>query len=435
MSPHTVTHRPASAGTVPHGHGDPGVADLAAAGYVETELVVGGVAADTAYTTRALLRHPANPAAFSGIVLVEPMHWAGGRPVWRAARRHLVRAGHAWAEIASQATAPRHLRASDPHRYADVEIVDAAGASPTAARIGIAADDRTVADVRRESDAFRALWRRSSVQSPEIIAQFARAVRDGRTPLGGATHVFLGGLSQSGGVVRAFAADHHAHFGARGPVFDGYLAMSSGGDAPRDLDVPLVELLGEAEFEEVRNLFLLPGQVRGLSHRRDDSARHRLYEVAGMAHTDTRDDAPPGPPARLPAGHRWSRFPNSHLVHFAWDALVRWARDGVVPPPGRLIDLDARGRIARDADGNALGGVRSPHLDIPLARVAAIAGPGPEWACGSEDPFDADARRHRYGTATAYRRAVGARLADLVSEGYYLPDDAADYLARATWSD
>ncbi len=433
----TVRLHPTREDSFPLGHDDLGSEELGAAGYVETELFVSGTAAGERYTTRALLRAPENVALFSGVVLVEPMHWMGVRSVWRAARRYFLRQGHAWAEIACQSTAPRRLKQFDPSRYADIALVDGArDEKPSEARIG---DDagaaRTLESVRRESDAFRATWRRANVQSPEIIAQFARAVRDGLTPLTGVTQVFLSGLSQSGGIARAFAAEHHARFSADGAVFDGYLPMSSGGDALPDLDVPVIELLGESELEELRAQFLLPGQVRGLSHRRADSAHYRLYEVAGMAHTDSRDDPAPGPPARLPAGQRWSRFPNAHVVHVALDSLVRWARDGVAAPPGRLIETDEHGRIVRDRHGHARGGLRSPHLDVPLARVSAIAGAGREWACGSEEPFASDTLRTLYGSESAYRSAAAARLAELGSEGYYLPDDAADYLARATWAD
>lgn len=432
-----VTVLPSTADSVPFGHTDQGVSALGPAGYTETEVLLRGAAADEAYTTRALLRHPADRARFSGIVLVEPMHWAGVRSVWRAARRDLVSAGHAWAEIASQSTASRRLKEFDSARYSDVSLVDGVGGSgPAEASIGAnARAGRTISSVRLESDAFQTHWHRTNVQSAEIIADFADALREGATPLAGVTHVFFGGLSQSGGVVRAFASEHHRRLSQDRPIFDGYLPMSSGGDALTDLDVPVVELLGESELEESRARFLLPGQVRGFTHRRDDSPRYRLFEVAGMGHTDSRDDPPPDPPASLPRGRRWSRFPNAHVVHFAWNALLRWACEGAEPPRGQVIETDSRGWIRRDEYGNALGGLRTPHLDIPLAHVSAIAGAGAEWSCGSELAFDEARLRSLYYSEGAYRTRVGARLDELVAEGYYREDDAADYVSRATWTE
>lgn len=433
----TVRLHPTREGSLPLGHDDLGSEELGAAGYVEAELLVSGTAAGEPYTTRALLRYPENGALFSGAVLVEPMHWMGVRSVWRAARRYLISGGHAWAEIASQATAPARLKRFDPSRYADVVLVDGSpDEGPAEASIGAdAATGRTFENVQRESDSFRAKWSRSNLQSPEIIAQFARAVRGGATPLEGVTHVFLGGLSQSGGIARAFAAEHHARFSDGRAIFDGYVPMSSGGDAPEDLDVPVIELLGESELEEIRAAHLLPGQVRGFSHRRPDSERYRLYEVAGMGHNDSRDDPPPHPSVTLPEGRRWSRFPNSHVVHFAVDALLRWSLEGTPPPPGRVISTDPRGRIARDEHGHARGGLRSPHVDVPTACVSAVAGPGPEWPCGAETPFDHSTLEELYGDEDAYRQRVSARVSELVSEGYYRPDDATNYIARATWTD
>ncbi|WP_166999413.1 alpha/beta hydrolase domain-containing protein [Paramicrobacterium fandaimingii] len=431
-----VTSLPSNAQSVPFGHDDIGVSELPSAGYAQTEVLLSGVAAGEAYTTRALLRHPADRACFSGVVLVEPMHWAGVRSVWRATRRVLVSGGHAWAEIASQSTSPQRLKSFDPVRYADVTLADVADdAGPAEASIGAdAAAGHTFESVRLESDAFQARWHRSTVQSAEIIAHFADALREGATPLTGVTHVFLGGLSQSGGVTRAFATDHHRHVSREHPIFDGYLPMASGGEALTDLDVPVVELLGESELEELRARYVLPGQVRGFSHRRADSPRYRLYEVAGMGHTDSRDDPPPRSQAALPGGRRWSRFPNAHAVHFAWNALLRWVRDGTEPPHGCVIDTDQCGRILRDEHGHALGGLRSPYLDVPVVQVSAIAGAGAEWSCGSELVFDEARLLGLYGSESAYRSRVGACLDELVAEGYYLTDDAVDYLSRATWT-
>ncbi|KAJ5598073.1 hypothetical protein N7537_008157 [Penicillium hordei] len=55
--------------------------------YVSNEFLMTGVAVAHSFCTRLLLRCPANPDKFSGLVIMEPSH------LW----------GHAWLEVDSQA--------------------------------------------------------------------------------------------------------------------------------------------------------------------------------------------------------------------------------------------------------------------------------------------------------------------------------------------
>ena len=92
--------------------------DLAAAGFVESEWAVSGVAtsydavatpedgrfelteADAApFATRVLVRRPADAAAFSGVVLVEWLNVSGGQdaaPDYTYLAEEILRAGHVW---------------------------------------------------------------------------------------------------------------------------------------------------------------------------------------------------------------------------------------------------------------------------------------------------------------------------------------------------
>jgi len=47
--------------------------------------------------------------------------------------------------------------------------------------------------------------------------------------------------------------------------------------------------------------------------------------------------------------------------------LNRWVRDGVPPPEPPRVLVDAAGTMVRDADGNAIGGLRQPIMDVPVA--------------------------------------------------------------------
>jgi hypothetical protein len=66
---------------------------LATYGYEQREYLMSGVAARSSYCTRVLLRRPADPLRFSGLVIEEPAHLWGGTTVWRLIDRWIMRNG------------------------------------------------------------------------------------------------------------------------------------------------------------------------------------------------------------------------------------------------------------------------------------------------------------------------------------------------------
>ncbi len=85
---------------------------------------------------------------------------------------------------------------------------------------------------------------------------------------------------------------------------------------------------------------------------------------------------------------------DQHLVlDAAFANLTRWIRDGIAPPRAARIAIDNVGtpqaRVVRDQYGNAVGGVRTPYLDVPTAtyHTASVG----ETFCpeiGHMEPFD-----------------------------------------------
>src|SRR3546814_14005570 len=91
----------------------------------------------------------------------------------------------------------------------------------------------------------------------------------------------------------------------------------------------------------------------------------------------------------------WHAFDEASAV--SWqptsDAAIqhvhRWLGGGPPPPPQEPIAFDADGKtIARDAHGNALGGVRLPELEVP---IASYRGQGARhFLAGETHPFAAN---------------------------------------------
>ena len=224
------------------------------------------------------------------------------------------------------------------------------------------------------------------------------------------------------------------------PVYDGYFPVQTAvGSAPSpipDLDVPVLEVMGESEV--IRTF------QRGfdeLGYRRPDSGSYRLYEVAGQPHLTSRPPALAVPyicvePVR-------SMFPQRHLWSMALANLLNWVDSGAEPPTAERIQLAPDGRtIVRDEHGNAIGGVRSTYLDVPIATYGAVSTNAPETPPGSRCDFlgfQVDFTHEKlgglYGTHGRYVRAVSDRLHDLVRDNLYLSRDAQETLDEAVHAD
>ena len=147
-------------------------------------------------------------------------------------------------------------------------------------------------------------------------------------------------------------------------------------------------------------------------------AKYRLWELAGTSHadaytllvggTDLGDGTgatamfgymrnPPSPGCTLPmnaGGHHWN-------LQAAYHWLDNWVRTGDAPPsaPPARRRVDGSHRARRDALGNALGGVRSPQVDAPIATLTGVnSGPLFCRLFGSTTPFTTEQLTTLYPT-------------------------------------
>jgi hypothetical protein len=219
-------------------------------------------------------------------------------------------------------------------------------------------------------------------------------------------------------------------------------AMEQGVRIRTDLEVPVMV------FEAETDLTLL-GYANA---RQDDTDLLRTWEVAGTAHADAHliraiigGPRDPGIGSLLDCTEPINTGPHHEVVSAALHGLVTWVADGTPPPAGERIELVEGDEvtIARDEDGNALGGVRNPLVDVPVAALTGDPPPGTSiddlasgegGVCtlfGSTVPFDRDALIERYGTADDYVEAFRASAEAAVADGFLLPHDADELIAEA----
>jgi hypothetical protein len=444
------------------GNGAPFIAatsfDLSEVGYTQAEYFMAGTAAayvnvgelgadgkwtvepaaEAAYKTRILVYRPIAPERFNGTVIVEWLNVSGGldaAPDWIMGHTELIRAGYAWVGVSAQ-------------------IVGVEGGTPLLPVLAIPLKTQN-------PERYGSLVHPGDSFSYDIFSQAGQAIRHpaGTDPLGGlpiATVIAIGESQSAFRLVTYINAIHRL-----ADIYDGYFVHSRGGvplaalsepplpaiPAPGtapirdDLDVPVLT------FETETDLIILGY----LTARQPDSDRFRLWEVAGTAHADTYTlagmaDLGDSPDAAKPVistmpvpGVTCDSPINSGPQHFvqkaALAALNRWVREGTPPPIAPRLQVDA-GAIVRDAHGNALGGIRTPQVDVPIAAFSGI-GQG-SLVCqifGSTMLFDEATLAALYPDHDAYVSAFNQATDQTVQAGFILAPDAELMKAAAAESD
>jgi hypothetical protein len=362
-------------------------------GYVTEEYFVSGTANNQPYKTRILVRRPADPERFSGIVVAESMHSNGFAVTFQPAMKSVLLRGHVHVEIAAQqGNVNNTIKPFNPERYATLSIP-------------------------------------SVQQTSEIIAQVAMLLKS--EP--GNRRLLLQGTSQASSVLRTYQAAKHfpSRMADGSPIVDGYLATSTLGNAPMMVvDVPTVHMPTMTEANSA--------PAAGIGYRRGDSdepaTRYRLYEVAGMAHANSRDTISYVPnPCTLPV----SDFPWGGAVAMGLQHLVEWVDRGVVPPSAAPIGFDNDttsdgSRLALDAHGNVKGGVPSTYVDVPVAQYGVPNSAGFNCSiAGWRIQFSEETLRDLYKNKGSYISKLNRRLMELVREGWVLPEYTDEIRADA----
>jgi alpha/beta hydrolase family protein len=193
----------------------------------------------------------------------------------------------------------------------------------------------------------------------------------------------------------------------------------------------------------------------GVHARQDGLSEYRHYELAGSAHLtkaeadlmefarQAEDEDPALAIAVREAAHHQNPESAGPALRAAFDSLTRWVRQQAAPPQNAYLDgrFDLLGTftIERDADGNALGGIRLPWLTTVVANgstVGAAVGthsgvdPLGGFILGGHYECFEDVHT-RYPTQQAYedKVAAGARFAE--SRGWILKQDRLQYERQA----
>ncbi len=89
--------------------------------------------------------------------------------------------------------------------------------------------------------------------------------------------------------------------------------------------------------------------------------------------------------------------------------------------------------VVRDADGNALGGIRTPAIDAPVSTLTGEGNPSSIFCIlfGQEVPFTAERLGALYADDAAYVAAVTAAADAAVRAGFILEPERDQIVADA----
>lgn len=406
------------------------------------------------YTNRIMVRKPADPKQFSGNVFVEIVNSTSTYDcavLWYACHEKFLRDGDIYIGMTSKPIAVKSLKKNNPARYAPLSWDNPLPPAQRGSNPGDYMQPGVQGSFTDSEDGL--VW--------DILSQtsvLARSKAEG-APFRqyNVEKVYCLGASQSALVLSTYINAIHpiAKLADGKPVFDGYMLtvgaypLQINQDAPilfslgdeRTIvrcEVPVIRIMSESDFRTM-------GPWPFLSTRREDSDlpddKFRLYEVPGSSHTNyytiafrsgreelaTIGHEPPDYSDIIP-----NNFPMYYIFNGALINLDRWAREGIPAPKASrmlidndLTEIDPYGNtvpmVKRDQFGNALGGLRTPYLDVPVATYTATILQNP--LMGQLFPFTPVHLQQLYGNHDEYVKRFAAKVDEMVKEHWITYSD------------
>lgn len=426
-------------------------------------------ATSASYRTRIVVYRPVDAAHFDGTVVVEWLNVTGGidaPAAWLNAHIQMIRQGMAYIGVDAQAGGIN----GEPGSLA---AADGAG--------GL-----------RQTDPARygALHHPGDSYSYSIFQQAGQAVRAAGTRLlAGLRPKRVLALGESQSAFRLVTYIDALQNRSPG-IFNGYFVYSRGGNAADLSQAPQATVTTptptyiRTDLHVPVFLFETETDLLGLGYavaRQPATAEIREWETAGTAHDDTygllyaRSDTGDGVadtdafqsmltpskdpiPGIVDCAAPVNAGSHTYELRAAVAAVNRWISGGPAPRQSPRLELNPEvpGTFRTNADGEAEGGIRTPQVQAPVAKLSGVGQPGstsigrqPSNAStisgatlcsilGTTVPFSAAQLAALYPSHAAFVDRWDAATAAEVRAGYLLPADATTLdrvAARSTVGD
>jgi hypothetical protein len=414
--------------------------DLSQIGYQQSEFFMSGTAssylptipldtdgywrvtssATAPYTTRVIVYRPADANRFNGTVYVEWLNVSTGADFaadWLYAHDEVTKEGAAYVLVSAQQIGVNAAVAADPARYGSLRHPGDSFSYDIYSQTGEAIKQDA-------STLLGGLWIRQLIavgesQSADRLVTYIDAVQ----PLARVYHAFL----------------VHSYIGAAAPLSQSPQAAvpAPAGTLIRTDQVPVLDFQTETDASsQPANVNLQP-----------DSSRLRIWDVTGAAHadayllddsfTDTGDALTtaqdvfdsmlnPSPVTILgTCAAPIDSGPDFYVINSAFAHINQWVESGLPPASAPRFEYSSLSpaTFAHDSNGNVLGGIRTPFVDAPVARLSGVSAGGAGFCVlfGSTTPFSQPQLAKLYPSHDAFVwRFVFATFRS-AQEGWILP--------------
>ena len=455
--------------------------DLAAYGYVEEEYLVSGKAnvyawKDTdgrplvrstgaPYCTRIIVRKPADPARFSGSVMVDCMH--GGCKIdnpsigWGSAFEHIVASGDGYVGLSVAGTTFKALKTFDPERYAPLCMpnplppekrgpVGNMASSPDQIKKngGTVLPDDPTTEKGLDMDIFSqvsALIKRGKPGSPfegmnakrtyilgvtfaeipcYVSAVLPYSFLEEGKPIYDGAMVYMSG--RAGNINREEGAlswdDPRCKCGGPVPV----VRLQTAGDIRGTLPHPLwASMFRSPNCDEPGNISRTY-EIAGASLR--FCARGDLHVYPSQAEIDRAGVSQENHKPNSLRGFRDGAEEVSimqHIITGIYRNMKEWSINGTPLPIADYLDITGPypdTDFHYDENGNQKGGVRNHYVDVPVATYVDD---------GTIIPFSAEKLKKLYGSRENWLKLTAECLERMVKDRWILPEGAQAMLKEA----
>jgi len=445
--------------------------DLSKYGYVEEEFIVSGYAnvyeyhdvgllpkircENGRYSTRILVRRPANQEKQSGFAILEVFNYAGPENAfagWGYCSEYMMAHGDVWVGITIKQKPLDRLMTFDPERYKGLGFPNPVPADKrrkvAGPALGGGGDDIENGLAYDAMSQVAALLKTPNPANPLF--------RNGR---GSKAAKYVLGMGASGCDMSLYAAalQNISIMEGGKPCYDGfhihmtgYPGSISNGEARFDADDDRCKIMTNVPLVWTQTM----GDMRGggihpsysYMYRWPDSnlpgRQHRQYEIAGSPLTGHMENAfkpcaaditrSSGTEEPVPDLSPDGEIPHGYVVCAVLHALKRWVGEGIPAPKSAYIEMAGEypdADFVLDENGNPIGGVRLPQIEVPTATYTYLDNP-----CTGHNiitPFSPEKLRALYPTHADYFAKFVKAAMKLVADGYLLPEHAEKLILEA----
>lgn len=394
------------------------------------------------YKTRIIVAKPKNQKKFNGTVLVEAIVAAPGfdiTTVWSYTKAEILRKGYAYVGVTITNRGATGLPGFDADRYASISHPGDDFSYDIFTEVAKQLRNPSGVDLLGGLKVKRIIGTGHSATGNYLITyinaiQKLEKAYDGFLPM---MRFYTGGAALNNTAAPAIAPPSTSGLPNDGTLFRA------------DIGVPVLHYVTETDIEVAFDT----GSGGMFFYRQPDSKWFRLWEVAGTAHGGTSNIENYGvvnvqpfvPECVTPPndGKAISTVGNAALFH-----LNKWVKYGRPAPRANRLSVTGPEvgvfpvTINRDNDGNALNGIRTPFVDVPINAYngtfignGGIPGGNPGSALcaliGVQTPLEPDVLDELYPNRFSYIYKVIISTVKAVKKGFVLPHDGIKIIKDA----